>query len=591
MANLLGRERRALVRFHVRAQRSSRADGCHGAQVVFERVCVDDEGGRGQVVKAEHVGQARSPNPTIAAVKDRYDVVIVGGGHNGLVAAAYLGQAGLSVLVLEALDTLGGATASVRTFPGMDARLSRYSYLVSLLPDQIVRELNLDFSCASRNVSSYTPVHRDGHNTGLFVGRGRETEAETADSFRELTGGDSEWARWQKFYDGCERVAKVIAPTLLEPLRSRDQMRIRLGDDALWEAMMERPIGESIEAHFADDLVRGVVLTDALIGSFTEAHDPTLLGNRCFLYHVIGNGTGEWKVPIGGMGALVAALVSACLRVGVEIRTSAPVASIRTDGTQAEVELADGGRVATTYVLSNAAPKVLSRLLGEQPLADTEVEGCQLKINMLLRTLPRLKSGIDPKKAFAGTFHIDESGQQLQAAYDMAVVGDLPLVPPGEVYCHTLTDPTILGSELRESGHHTFTLFGLHTPASLFDANHERTRAEALTRSLAGINSYLDDAIEDCLAIDENGAPCIEVKSPLDLEHAVFLPRGNIFHRPLTWPFAISDDQVGQWGGETAYANIFICGAGAIRGGAVSGIPGHNAAKAVMEARTKQKET
>ena len=512
-------------------------------------------------------------------MKDRYDVVIVGGGHNGLVAAAYLGRAGKSVLVLEALDTLGGATASVRTFPGMDARLSRYSYLVSLLPDQIVRELGLAFTCLSRGVSSYTPVEGD---TGLFVGRGSDTDVETAASFRALTGSDAEWARWQSFYDGCLRVAEAMAPTLLEPLRSRAEMRARLGDDALWDSMMERPIGETIEEHFTNDVVRGVVLTDALIGSFTHAHDPTLLGNRCFLYHVVGNGTGEWKVPVGGMGALVEALLASCLSVDVHVETSAPVTSVETDGKTALVRLADGRRVACDSVLSNAAPKVLSRLLGEDPVADTQVEGCQLKINMLLRKLPRLRSGADPVKAFAGTLHIDESGQQLQNAYDAAAAGRLPDVLPGEVYCHTLTDPSILGPELQASGHQTLTLFGLHTPAQLFDAGHDTMRAEALARSLRGLNAYLIDPIEECLAIDANGQPCVEVKSPLDLEHSVHLPRGNIFHRPLSWPFATSDEQIGTWGGETKHANVLLCGAGAIRGGAVSGIPGHNAAKAVL---------
>jgi phytoene dehydrogenase-like protein len=516
-------------------------------------------------------------------MKDRYDVVVIGGGHNGLVAAAYLGRAGKSVLVLEALETLGGATASVRTFPGMDARLSRYSYLVSLLPDQIVRELGLNFIAASRSVSSYTPVRRDGVDTGLYVGRGADTDAETAASFRSLTDSDQEWKQWRSFYDGCTRVAQAIAPTLLEPLRSRNDMRALLGDDALWDSVMERPIGETIEEHFTDELVQGVVLTDALIGSFSHAHDPSLLGNRCFLYHVVGNGTGEWKVPVGGMGALVEALLASCLAVGVEVLTSAPVSAVRTDGKTAEVELADGRRVGSSYVLSNAAPKVLSRLLGEDPVADAMVEGCQLKINMLLRKLPRLKSGADPAQAFAGTLHIDESALQLQTAYDSAAAGVLPDVLPGEVYCHTLTDPSILGAELRESGHHTLTLFGLHAPAALFDADHDSMRAEALKRSLAGINAYLEEPIESCLALDANGDRCVEVKSPLDLEHSVHLPRGNIFHRPLTWPFATDDEQIGTWGGETKHANIFVCGAGSIRGGAVSGIPGHNAAKAVLE--------
>lgn len=517
-------------------------------------------------------------------MKAFYDVVIVGGGHNGLVAASYLGRAGLSVLVLEALDTMGGATASVRAFKGMDARVSRYSYLVSLLPDKIVSDLGLPFTCQSRSVSSYTPVRRDGRDVGLLVGRGTETDAATRDSFREITGGDQEWPAWQAFYDDCARLAHAVAPTMLEPLRSRSDVRRRMGNDKLWSAFIEEPIGALIDDRFQDDLVKGVVMTDALIGSFTHAYDESLLANRCFLYHVVGNGTGEWKVPVGGMVALVDALVAAANAAGAEIRTAAPVAAIRSDGRQAEVELADGQVVGARFVLSNAAPKVLSRLLGEDPVVDEAVEGCQMKINMLLRRLPRLRSGADTADAFGGTFHIDESGQQLQAAHDMAATGALPQVLPGEIYCHTLTDRSILGPDLRAAGYHTLTLFGLHTPAALFDAGNEQMREQALARALAGLNAYLEDSIEDCLALDVDGQPCIEAKSPLDLEQSVHLPRGNIFHRPLSFPFAVSHDQIGTWGVETAHANVFICGAGAIRGGGVSGIPGHNAAMAVLDA-------
>lgn len=517
-------------------------------------------------------------------MKAFYDVVIVGGGHNGLVAASYLGRAGLSVLVLEALDTVGGATASVRAFKGMDARVSRYSYLVSLLPDKIVTDLALPFRCQSRSVSSYTPARRDGRDVGLLVGRGVETEVDTGASFRHLTGSDDEWAAWQAFYDDCTRLADAVSPTMLEPLRSAGEMRARLDDDGLWASFMQEPIGALISSRFRDDLVQGVVMTDALIGSFSHANDKSLLANRCFLYHVVGNGTGEWKVPIGGMAALVDALVDCARRAGVEIRPNSPVAAIRTDGRSAEVELVDGDLVGASFVLSNAAPKVLSRLLGDDPLADADVEGCQLKINMLLRRLPRLRSGLDPALAFGGTFHIDESASQLQAAYEAAAAGQLPDIVPGEVYCHTLADRTILGPELDDAAYQTLTLFGLHTPAALFDAGNETMREGAVARSLAGLNAYLAEPIEDCLALDADDRPCIEAKSPLDLEHAVHLPRGNIFHRPLAFPFAVCDEQIGSWGVETAHANIFICGAGAIRGGGVSGIPGHNAAMAVLQA-------
>ena len=130
--------------------------------------------------------------------RDAYDVVIVGGGHNGLTAASYLAAAGLSVAVLERLDHTGGAAVSARAFPGFPTRLSRYSYLVSLLPESIVTDLGLDLRLASRSTASYTPVLRDGVAGGLLVER--PEAAATRDSFRRLTGSDAEYGAWRDFY-------------------------------------------------------------------------------------------------------------------------------------------------------------------------------------------------------------------------------------------------------------------------------------------------------------------------------------------------------------------------------------------------------
>ncbi|HET6855766.1 MAG TPA: NAD(P)-binding protein, partial [Streptomyces sp.] len=142
---------------------------------------------------------------------DAYDAVIVGGGHNGLVAAAYLARAGRSVLVLERLGRTGGAAVSTRPFAGLDARLSRYSYLVSLLPEKIVRDLGLRFAVRERTISSYTPAQRHGAATGLLVGGGQDR---TRSSFRALTGTDRDFEAWQRFYAMTRRVAERVFPTL-----------------------------------------------------------------------------------------------------------------------------------------------------------------------------------------------------------------------------------------------------------------------------------------------------------------------------------------------------------------------------------------
>jgi len=507
---------------------------------------------------------------------NKYDIVIIGAGHNGLIAATYLAKAGKKVLVLEANAEIGGATTSVRVFPDFDAYLSRYSYLVSLLPDKIVRDLSLNFKTLSRKVASYTPFSRNGKDQGLHISR--IWDEQTAASFKSIVGGENEMEAWQKFYGDIEKFAQRIAPSMLKPLPTRSELKKEIELDHVWNDLIENPIGDVITNNFKDDIVRGVVLTDALIGTFTSAF--SMQANVCFLYHLIGNGNGEWKVPQGGMGALVKELERVAIAAGVTIAVNSRVASVASDAKEVLVTLEDGNSISASYLLCNAAPQVLAKLRGKNP--PPSLDGSQIKINMLVKQLPRLKSGADPRDAFAGTFHINESFSQLETAYQQAHSGKIPDNLPLEIYCHTLTDPSILSSELQQKGYHTMTLFGLHTPANLFDGNHDAQREVALQAAIQSLNQYLVDPIESVLARSANGELSIEVKTPLDIEAAIGLPRGNIFHRDLAFPFREEGEAPG-WGVETDDSRIFICGAGAKRGGGVSGIPGHNAAMAVLE--------
>ena len=495
----------------------------------------------------------------------KYDVVIIGGGHNGLVAATYLARAGKSVRILEANPEIGGASQSVRTFPEYDANLSRYSYLIALLPDKIVSDLGLSFECISREVSSYTPY---GENKGLYVSR--IWDALTESSFKELDPSGKEAKAWQTFYAEIAEFAEKIAPTMLQPLKSRSELKQQIDLDATWQYLIEEPIGKVITERFHNDVVRGVVLTDALIGTFASAFD--IQANICFLYHLIGNGTGEWKVPKGGMGALVNELVRVATESGVEISLNSKAIKVESTSAGVTVELENGETVTGEYLLSNAAPGVLAKL--RQRPAPKSLDGSQMKINILLKRLPQLKSGIDPRLAFAGTFHANESFTQCESVFTEAHNGVMPQKMPIEMYCHTLTDPSILGRELQDAGYQTLTLFGLHTPASLFDGDNDAAREAALQSAFASLNEYLAEPIEDVIA-------AIEVKTPLDIEEAIALPRGNIFHKDLSMPFR-EDGTEESWGVETDDPRIFICGAGAVRGGGVSGIPGHNAAMAIL---------
>jgi phytoene dehydrogenase-like protein len=516
-----------------------------------------------------------------------YDVVVVGGGHNGLTAAAYLARAGLSVLVLERLDHTGGAAVSAEAFPGFPTRVSRYSYLVSLLPESIVADLGLELRLASRSTASYTPVTRGGVPKELLVER-PEGPA-TRDSFRALTGSDAEYEAWRDFYRQVGELAAVVAPTLTRPLPKASALR-RQADPGIWRELVERPLGEAIKKRFSDETVRGVVATDALIGTFARMNDPSLIQNRCFLYHLIGNGTGEWRVPVGGMGAVTDALAAAAREAGAELVVNAEVTAVRSGDGNAEIDVihdASPRTLRARFVLANVAPWTLAGLVGEERNQAAKPVGAQLKVNFLLDRLPRLASGTDPRIAFAGTLHLGEDYPDLERAYAEAADGQVPSRLPGEVYCHSLTDPSILGNV--PGGTQTLTYFGLHLPATLFDdpATRASRKELAVERAIASLNAHLIDPVESVVAHDAAGRPCIEAKIPQDIEADLGMPGGHIFHGDLSWPWANDtealDTPAARWGVQTSSAGVLLCGSGARRGGAVSGLGGHNAAHAVLE--------
>lgn len=496
------------------------------------------------------------------------DAVIVGGGHNGLVAAAYLAQGGLRVRLLERLPHVGGAAVSAQVFSGVEARLSRYAYLVSLLPTRILDDLGATVRLAPRPYSSYTPDPATAGRTGLLVGR---------ESTFDAIGASGDEQAFAEFYRRCRHVTGRLWPTMLEPLRTREQARALVDDDAAWRDMIERPIGTAITEALDNDLVRGVVATDALIGTFARLDDPTLQQNVCFLYHLLGGGDGGWHVPVGGMGAVSAALAAAAK--DAEIVTGAEVYAIEPSGEVRYRRGDDEHLVRGRFVLSGVTPTTLAGLLGEP--APASAPGAQVKVNMVLNRLPRLRDqNVTPAQAFGGTFHVNETWTQLHSAYESATRKVLPQPLPCEIYCHSLTDPSILSPALRDSGAATLTVFGLHTPHRAFER-------DALTDAvLASLNSVLAEPIQDVLMTDANGSPCIETTTTVDLERRLGMTGGNIFHGGLDWPFAeddvMLDTPAQQWGVATAHERILLCGSGARRGGAVSGIGGHNAAMAVL---------
>ncbi len=509
------------------------------------------------------------------------DVVIVGGGHNGLTAAAYLSKAGKSVLLLERSDHLGGASVSAEAFPGMGARLSRYSYLVSLLPQQIIDDLGLHIELARRRYSSFTP--KPGTDVGLLIDHG---DAEATRASFERIGAAADVEGWDRLYSRTGHLAQALWPSVTGPLPRRSDVRELIGDDSIMRDFIERPLGDVIEASIADDLVRGVVLTDGLISTYAAAHDADLQQNICFLYHVIGGGTGDWDVPVGGMGAVSGELERAARDGGADLRTETTVTSVDNSSVQWRDCSGAKSRANAGHVLWAAAPGALDDLMGTHR---SPSEGAQVKVNLLLSRLPKLRdSSVSPEAAFGGTFHINETYTQLEIAYQAALSGDLPTPIPAEIYCHSITDPSILSPELQDSGAHTLTVFALHAPDRLLegaDNDAERDRFERAV--LDSLSSVLSEPIEDAVMRTLDGELCIETKTTRDLQEALNMPGGNIFHGPLSWPFAEDDenlpDAAARWGVRSAYEGVLLAGAGSRRGGGVSGLGGYHAARAVLE--------
>jgi phytoene dehydrogenase-like protein len=287
------------------------------------------------------------------------------------------------------------------------------------------------------------------------------------------------------------------------------------------------------------------------------------------------------------MGQVPDQLAEVARRAGAQLRTSATVTAVE----EGAVTWHDGrgmpSRATARHVLWAAAPGVLDDLMR---VGHERVEGAQVKVNLLLSRLPRLRdTGVDPAAAFGGTFHINETYTQLEDAYRAAEAGRVPDPIPAEIYCHSLTDPSILSPELRAAGAQTLTVFTLQTPDRLLDdaGDHDAARARLERAVLDSLGSVLAEPVEDVVMRLPDGRPCVETRTTRDLERTLAMPGGNIFHAPLTWPWAEDDapmdTPVRRWGVDTAYPGVLLAGAGSRRGGGVSGLGGYHAARAVLE--------
>jgi phytoene dehydrogenase-like protein len=530
----------------------------------------------------------------MALSQSRYDAIVIGAGHNGLVAACYLARAGLRVLVLERRYVVGGACVTEETFPGF--KVSTAAYVNSLFHTKIVRDLRLadyGYEVLPRNPSSFTPFP-DGRS--LLMSPDAEL---TWKEIAKFSKRDAE--RYPQYEAMLERVAAVIEPTLtmappdlqrprpgdLRTLLSLGRAFRKLGDDA-GEAVevltgAARPI---LDRWFESEELKGTVATDAIIGAMAS---PSMPGTAYVLFHHVmgeaGGARGVWGYMRGGMGGVTQALAAAARDLGADIRCNAEVARILvSDGRAVGVALAEGDEFHAPVVASNADAHVtFLRLLDPNELpaafvADVErisFASASLKINVALAELPSFEAvpGTKPGPQHRGTIHICPDQDYIERAFDEAKYG-LPSSQP-VLEC---TIPSVVDQTVAPPGKHLMSMFVQYAPYELHDGSWDDRREAFADRCFDLLNEYAPNFKR--AVIDR------QVLTPLDLERVFNLTGGNIFQGAMTPGQLFAFRPVpGYARYRTPLRGLYLCGAAAHPGGGVMGTPGFNAAREILGRR------
>jgi len=524
----------------------------------------------------------------------RFDAIIVGAGHNGLVTAAYLARAGRRVLVLERRHVVGGACVTEEVFPGF--KVSTAAYVNSLFRKEIASDLGLaghGFAVLAREPSSFTPLP-DGRS--LLIGPDAELTRKEIGKFSQR---DAE--RYPRYEAMLARVADVIEPTLTTS--PPDLLRPRLGDlrklFTLGRAFQRLgpAAGEAVEIltgaartvldrWFDSEELKGTLATDAIIGAMAS---PSMPGTAYVLFHhVMGETDGKrgvWGYVRGGMGGLTQALAAAARAHGALIRCEAEVARILVrDGRVAGVALATGEEFHAPVVASNADARVtFTRLLDRAELPAEfmaavdriSYESASLKINVALSELPSFSAvpGTAAGPQHRGTIHICPDQDYIERAYDDAKYGRPSSRPVLECTIPSVVDPTVA-----PPGRHLMSMFVQYAPYALRQGTWDDLRETFADRCFDVLNEYAPNFKRSVIAR--------QILTPLDLERVFNLTGGNIFQGAMTPSQLFSLRPVpGYASYRMPVRGLFLCGAAAHPGGGVMGTPGLNAARAILGRR------
>ncbi|MGH7318910.1 MAG: phytoene desaturase family protein [Candidatus Rokuibacteriota bacterium] len=504
-----------------------------------------------------------------------YHVVVIGGGHNGLVAATYLARGGLRVALLERRDLVGGACVTEELFPGY--RLSSCSYICHLLQEKVI--VDLELGRHGFEVYSLEParVHPFPDGQALVVW---DDHARTAAGIERYSRHDA--AAYLRWMDLWERAARLLHPYFLAPAPTYAEIAARVRDtedETLWETLLTRPMWDLVHEHFESDVMRAHTLNAQDLG------DPRAPGSAlCYAYIKVNLRSAPGTVGIvrGGMGAITQAMARAAREAGVEIRTGAEVARVRvTGGRAAGVVLGDGEVVRADLTVSNADPK--RTFLGLVPpdalpeafrgaVRQLSTRAAYLKFHAALRELPDFSAhlGRDFDPRFLAQVKICPSVAAVLGSWQDAQAGRPSRTPLMEVQIPTVYDPT-----LAPPGHHVVSVWALWAPVRLAEGSWE-TRRRAVGEQLIDILTAYAPNFRRAL-IDWR------LFTPVDLEARVGLTDGNIRHLDIVPGQMFARRPLPGWAQyRTPLPGLYLCGAGTHPGGEVTGAPGHNAAHAIL---------
>jgi phytoene dehydrogenase-like protein len=497
----------------------------------------------------------------------KYDAIVIGAGHNGLTAAAYLAKGGHKVLVLERNDAIGGAAISEHPWSGWT--VSAASYVVSLLHPDIVRDLDLEahgYHAYLKDPTSFTAT-QDGKS--LLLWRNQE---ETAKEIGRYSASDIKGLR------ALDEVLCGYAREIYNTFFDEDPRFDRLSPDA--QAMFRGSAAEFVERYIETPMLQAAIANDGIVGTFEGPRNP---GTGYVLAHhyagrVMGI-QGAWGYVRGGMGSISAAIASAARGFGAEIRTQAPVGMILVDDGQARgVVLDDGTEIESAVVLSNANPLttfldfVPAKTLDAQfikKVREWRCEGPSMKLNLAIGELPNFSCRPSGESAphHNATIHIAPDVDYLQKAYEEAAAGLPSPEPMLEIFLQTPSDPT-----LAPKGKHLLSIFAQYFPYTRKDGPWTDAQREAAADSIINtLGKYAPNI--------PNVVEARQILTAPDLERRFGLPKGHIFHGELL-PGQIFEDRFAT---RTPLPGLYLCGSGAHPGGCVSGAPGVRGARAALK--------